>query len=123
MKAVHNGQMKRKTKKLSVRELELLSKKFEPVSFASDSDLVYEDQVPISGLILVEGEAVLTRKKKIIDQVEPGTVLGIQQLMDNEPVRHGCRIRENAKVILLQKSDLMEILKDQDSPFKNVLIS
>lgn len=115
--------MKRNTKKLSVAELELLTDRFKPVCFSSAFDLVYEDQVPNAGVILVEGEAVLTRKKKILGVVEPGTVLGVQQLMDNVPVKHGCKLRENAKVILIQKSDLMELMKEKDSVLKKTLIS
>lgn len=119
----HNESMKRKTKKLTVQELELLTDRFIPVCFSNAFDLVYEDQVPNTGLVLLEGEANLTRRKKILDQIEPGTVLGIEQLIGNEPVKHGCKIRENAKVILLQKSDLMEILREQDSKLRKVLIS
>lgn len=114
--------MKRDKKKLSHHELDLLTKKFEPVQFTNDSDLVYDNQVPNTGVVLLEGEAVLTRKKKILDPIEPGTLLGVKQLIENEPVKHGCRVRESAKVILLHKSDLKEIIEDSDEALKKAVI-
>ncbi len=117
-----NGRMKRKTKKLTDHELNLLTAKFSPISFAGDSDIVYEDQVPNTGVVLLEGEAVITRKKKVLDPIEPGTVLGVNQLMENEAVKHGCRIREKAKVILLHRSDLNEIIDDEDPTLKKAIM-
>lgn len=115
--------MKRKNKKLSPEQLDILQERFGPVSFSGPVDLVYEDQIPHSGVVLLEGEAVLTRKKKIIETVEPGTLMGVHQLINNEPVRHGCKLRHNARVILLHRSDLLELLDEDDSTLRKALIS
>ena len=103
--------MKAKAKKLSIAEITLLRNHLSPTRFPEPCDLVYEDQVPNIGIVLLEGEAFLTRKKKILESIEPGTVLGIQELIENVPVRYGCKLGRNASVLLLQKSELPQITK------------
>jgi signal-transduction protein with cAMP-binding, CBS, and nucleotidyltransferase domain len=112
--------MKRNMKKLSDEELSYLEGQFGALEFNSACDLVYEDQIPNTGIVLLNGEAVLTRKKRIIDSIERGSLYGLYELLNNEPVRHGCKVQGNARVILLQKSDLMDLSKE-DSPLSKIL--
>jgi hypothetical protein len=114
--------MKRKMKKLSPPELAYLEGRYEPMLCCGSFDLVYEDQIPNTGVVLLEGEAVLTRKKRVVESVEPGTAMGLQELLRNEPVRHGFKVHVNARVILLQKSDLID-LTDEDCPICKTILS
>lgn len=104
--------MNRKMKKLSDQDLRYLISRFEPIQFTNPFDLVYEDQIPITGVILVEGDAILTKKSKPLEKILPGTVLGIHQLLNNVPVKNGCKILGQARVILLQKSEILELEND-----------
>ncbi|MFL5784579.1 MAG: hypothetical protein ACJ76H_08230 [Bacteriovoracaceae bacterium] len=112
--------MKRITRKLSDQELAELERHFGSFEFHNAFDLVYEDQIPNTGVIVLAGEAVLTRKKRIFDRIERGTLYGIYELLNNEPVRHGCKVRDNAKVILLKKTDLKD-LSNEDSLLSKIL--
>lgn len=108
--------MKRKMQKLSPQEISAIRKQYEPMKFQNAFDLVYENHIPNTGILLIKGKAQLTRRKKAMETVEPGALLGVHQLVKGEPVKFGCKLQENAEVILLQKSDLLEAMEDENSP-------
>jgi hypothetical protein len=50
-----------------------------------------------------------------MEKVTAGTVLGVSQLYNQEPVKMGAKVKKNAKIILIGKSDIDEALNDKDS--------
>lgn len=96
-------------------ELSLLKSKHQVLSFSSDFDLVYEKQVPNAGVAVVDGEVELTRKSRVLETVGNGAILGVQQLLNQEPVKVGAKVKKNSKVILLGKSDIEDALNDKAS--------
>jgi len=109
------GIMKNRIKKLTSEEIEILKHHFQSLKFNNDFDLVYETQVPNTGIVLLDGELELIKKKKIKSTVRPGNMLGIYKLLKNEPSELGCKVKGNSELLIIQKSDLMEALSDKNS--------
>ncbi len=113
--------MKKKLKKLTADQLSALKSQFSSLLFSNPFHLVYENQIPNTGVILIDGEAHLTRRNKGLLRLEPGSMVGVHELVHNEPVKYGCQIKENAEVILLQKSDVLNALSDEESLLHQVM--
>lgn len=99
--------MKEKINPLNSEEIEALKKDFELLTFPSDFDLVYEDQVPNTGIALIEGAIELVKKSKVKEIIKDRGLIGIAQLLDEKPVKFGLRVKANSKIILLGKSDIL----------------
>jgi hypothetical protein len=113
--------MKTKMKMLTPDELEILKHRYTPVIFEQDFDLVYEEQIPNTGLVLLKGELELIRRRKVKESLGPGAMLGLAQLIHNRPVILGCRIKANSEVIILQKSDVLEGMRSPGAELHNIL--
>lgn len=81
----------------------------EPSLFQSETWLFLEDQVPLAGFLLIDGHISLEKQKKI-NVLGPGSLIGIRELMSNQPAGHAARIHPNTKVCLLDKTTVQEIL-------------
>ena len=112
--------MKKNMKKLSVKDLNILKAKFETLTFNTAFDLVYEKQVPNTGVVLLGGELELLRHKQVQARISPGCILGLQQMVNNEPVKLGCKVKENSVLIMIQKSDIMEALENSSSDLHRI---
>jgi hypothetical protein len=113
--------MKNNIKKLTLGQIRFLKKKYESVTFNSDFHLVYETQIPNTGIVLLNGEINLIRKKKSQTLAIPGIMLGVYELLNNIPVGHGCKVMENSELIMLQKSDILEALNDEESKLYEII--
>lgn len=107
--------MKENIKKLTAQQIKFLRKQFNSLVFNSNFDLVYESQVPNTGIVLLNGEIALYRKKKVKAIVTPGHMLGVCKLLNNEPAQHDYKVSQNSELIMLQKSDILEAIDNQDS--------
>jgi len=115
------GSMKKKMKKLSTLEITALKNKFEPLKFSNTFHIVYENHIPQSGVLLIDGHATLTKSQKSVQQVEPGTILGVLELVNEEPVEYGCKLEKDSEVILLQKSDIKEEMNNKTSVVAKII--
>lgn len=113
--------MKTKITKLTTQELEKLKKRFESFRFKTPFHLVYEKQIPNTGIVLLDGEIELLKRKKIEEKVTTGSILGIYHLLNNVPVKHSYKINENSEVILIQKSDILQAIHDEDSELHELI--
>jgi CRP-like cAMP-binding protein len=82
--------------------------------YSTQSDLFYEGQTPIVAYLLLEGYIHLTKNKKIKGILDPGTLLGLKELMNNEAVDVDAQILPNTKVCFLDRSTILEILNTDD---------
>ena len=94
---------------LTQDQISSLIKRFEVLSIHQDFDFVYEKQIPNMALALLEGEIELFKKTRVFGVLSPYSFLGFYQLLHQEPVKYGCRIKKDSKVILISKSDLMSL--------------
>lgn len=108
-------------KPLTPSQIKIIYDHFEKLSFNTDFDFVYEHQVPNSAIMLLDGELLLLKKNKIVDSIKPGILLGVHQLLNNEPVKFACKIARQSKAILLNKSALLDIVKNRKSPIFEIL--
>ena len=113
--------MNEKLKVLSTKQIKFLKKKFEPLKFNADFHLVYESQVPNTGIVLLTGELNFFRKKKVQSLIKSGVIFGIYELINNVPMLHGCRVLENSELIILQKSDLLAAMTDENSELFEII--
>lgn len=114
-------------KKLSREEISILKKQFQSLVFNCDFDLVYEAQVPNTGIVLLEGELSLYKRKKLKSHILPGSMLGVYELLNNRPTDLNCKVLSPSELILIQKSDILDALSDKTSELyaiikENILI-
>lgn len=101
--------MKETVLKLTPENISGLRKTCPLVEVDREWDLTYDGQIPIGAVVLIEGVAHLTRKNRLHEKVETGSVYGFIQLRDRVPVKYGYRLREGARVIILHSADLTKI--------------
>ncbi len=107
--------------KLTLQQIRLLKKQFQPLIFNNDFNLVYESHVPNTGIVLINGELALLQKKKIFTTIKPGNMLGVRELINNKPVETGCMVMGKSELILIQKTDLLDALADNKSELYAIL--
>lgn len=109
--------MKRSLTEISATQLENLRKNHEVISFDTDMDLVYEKQVPIAGLVLLQGEIEFTKRYKTQGTTTSSCILGLNEVLNELPVQHGCKIKKDSEIILLGKSELLNATEEQSAIF------
>lgn len=113
--------MKEKVNFLAPEEVEALTKQYEVLTFGHDFDLVYENQIPVTGIALIEGKIEFIKRSKPFYQIAQSCLLGVEDLMRGTPLKHGCRIKSNSKIVLIGKSEIMALLKNQKSKLFNLI--
>ncbi|MFZ4713191.1 MAG: hypothetical protein ACOYL6_05755 [Bacteriovoracaceae bacterium] len=113
--------MKKKIKCLNPEEIQVINEHFEEMTFPNDFDFVYESQVPNSAILLMDGELRLCKKNKVVEVIKPGVLIGVYQLLNNIPVKLSWKLGKKSKAILLNKSVIMNALKNKNSPLFNIL--
>lgn len=98
---------------LTSLEIEILKKDFEVLTFPNDFDLVYENQIPNAGIALIEGSIDLIKNTKVHMTIQEGNLFGVFELISAEPVRYGYRIKAKSKIILLGKSDILNLRQNK----------
>ncbi len=96
-------------------DLNLLTKEFEVLTFGNDTDLVYEDHVPLAGIVLLEGVLEIVQDGEVHLIVKPPQILGVANMLNEIPSDFGCRSRAKSNVMLLGKSKILDILGDKRS--------
>lgn len=109
--------MQKKISELTNDQIQKLKEDFEVLEFSHDFNVVYENQIPNTGVILIEGEIELTKRSKVMRKIFPLCLLGIHYLINNEQVPLGCKVKKDSKVILIGKSEILEILGNSKSKY------
>jgi len=109
--------MKKSVTEISLSQSEILRKHHKVISIDMDMDLVYEKQIPIAGLVLLQGEVEFTRRYKILGSETSSCILGFNEVMNEIPVQHGCKVKKDSEVILLGKSELLNATEEHSAIF------
>lgn len=109
--------MKKSVTELSAIQIENLRRNHEVVSLDMDMDLVYEKQIPNAGLVLLQGEIEFTKRYKIHGTATSGCIMGLNEVMNEVPVQHGCKVKKHSEVILLGKSELLNATEEHSAIF------
>jgi len=96
----------------------------EPITYNTESVIIYEGHIPQVGYLLTEGEIHFLKKKRIIQKILPGTLFGVHELMEHLPFNYTVKIMGGSRVSILDRSTVYEIINqlEIDSlplPFKS----
>ena len=107
--------MKKMVSPLNEQQIEELKKSHEVLSISDDFEIVYEKQIPNTGIALLHGEIELTKRSKFFEKINSGSLFGIYQLIHQEPIKVGCKVKKDSKIILIGRSEILDYLKDSKS--------
>lgn len=107
--------------KLTEKEIESLKEVQTPLHFQNDFDLIYESQIPNIGIIFLEGEIKLLKKKKVLDSLPIGSMVGLYHLINNTPLPMGVKIYKNSSILMLEKSTVLEALAVKSGPLYQII--
>ena len=96
-------------------QIKELKENHEVLLIPDDFDIVYEKQIPNAGIALIDGEIELTKRSKFFESIKSGSLIGIYQLIHQEPIKVGCKVKKDSKIILLGRSEILDSLKDSKS--------
>jgi signal-transduction protein with cAMP-binding, CBS, and nucleotidyltransferase domain len=113
--------MKKRARILTTEELNMLKQRYTALKFNNDFELVYDSQIPNTGIVLLQGQIALLKRKKVKDVLPPGTLLGVSNLINNLPMNVDCKLLGNSEVIMLNKSEILEALNNQDSELYQII--
>jgi hypothetical protein len=109
--------MKKNLTTISASEIEMLKLTREVVSVEADIDIVYEKQVPIAGLVLVQGEIEFTKKYKTLSTINSSCVVGVSEVLNEMPVQLGCKVKKDSEVIFLGRSEIINAAEEKSDLF------
>jgi CRP-like cAMP-binding protein len=109
--------MKNKLKidKVTSYHVEAFQNFTKPCIYNTESELIYEGQIPHAGYLLLEGEIHFIKRKTIIQKILPGTLFGVSELMNRTPLKFTVKILPNSKVCILDRSTVYELLEELQS--------
>lgn len=110
------------TIKLEDRFISEIKKFAAQKKFSAESILFYEGQIPIVAYLLLDGSIHLTKNKKIKKTLKPGSLIGLNELMTNTPARLGAVTQSECTLCFLDKSALLEIGREKNSPLAHLLV-
>jgi CRP-like cAMP-binding protein len=101
--------------KLESRVISEITKISQKKKFLVNSTLYYENQIPIAAYLLVEGCIHLLKNKKIKKILKPGSLIGLNELIENSPSKISAQVQADSTLYFLDKSTLIETLKLENS--------
>lgn len=113
--------MKENNPILSPVDVKELGKEFEILRFQTDFDLIYENQIPTAGFVVVSGSIELMKNSKVRSVIPPRNVIGLSHLLEGTPSKLGLRVKANSEIIVIGKSILLISLKKKQSPLLKLL--
>lgn len=107
-------------KTLKKEELQLLLPHCEVLHFPLEFSLIYENQIPIIGIVLVKGEIELRKNSTLVERISHPALLAWSQFLDQKPLRQECVVMERSEVLLIGKADVLS-LRRMDPQMEQVL--
>ena len=108
--------------KLTADLIKKITALFPVITYKVNSTLFYEGQIPISGYLLIDGTIQITNKKKMKQILNPGTLLGVQELMLKKPSNISAEVFPNTEICYLDKTTLNNLCNEDDSDLAQFLI-
>lgn len=97
---------------LNENELSRLTQELGTIYFPQDFHFAYQKQIPNAGIVLLKGEILLLKNKKISERIGPGILLGMRNLLQETPLKSSWYILKDSEVIILNKSQILDGIKD-----------
>jgi hypothetical protein len=97
-------------------------KNHSPIVYRNSFCLVYKGHVPRAGYILLNGEIFYQIKKKSFYKIDQkGHFLGFRELYQNQVSQWMIFVSSGTQLVMLDRSDLKEVLGIQDSKITNLV--
>lgn len=109
-----------KTIKLNPFFLEKIKKISHLKSFTMASPLFYEGQIPNVAFLLLKGNIILFKKKKVKNIIQPGNLIGLEELMTNTKSKFSAEVAPDSTLCFLDKSTMLEIINSEKSDLEGV---
>jgi CRP-like cAMP-binding protein len=90
-------------------------------TFSLKSPLFYEGQTPIVAYLILKGSIQLSRNKKICNTLRPGTLLGIEEVIEKKSSDVSAEVLGNSTLCFLDRSTLLEIKKGDNVVLESIL--
>ena len=89
--------------------------------FLINSPLFYEGQIPIVAYLIIDGSIQLLKNSKIKKILRAGSLIGLNELMTNSPVKFEALVQAESTLCFLDKSTILETLREENSSLANLL--
>lgn len=100
--------------KLDSTQIEYLKSISQENFYSTETALFYEGQIPVTAILLIEGQINITKGKKVKTTLRSAMLLGVKELMNNAPSTTSAIALANTLVCFLDKSTIMEIINNND---------
>ena len=97
------------TLKLSAEEIDGIKGKVEKQTYLTTVELFYEGQIPHVAYLFIQGQLQLGKRGRAHKNVEPGTVIGLTELLENKPANYFAKIKAGSRVLILDRSTIKEL--------------
>lgn len=85
--------------------------------WSSEAELIYKGHIPAAAYILFDGKVELSKRKAMVTLL-PGSILGAVEIYKNKVFRFNARVSKGGKIMILDKSTLLEVLHHHHPPIK-----
>ncbi len=90
-------------------------------TYKISTELFTQGNTPFVAYLLVEGTIQLHRNKKIAQTIQPGTIIGLKELMEHTPSDFTANILPGGTVYHIDRSTILEIIDHRDDSLKTVI--
>lgn len=98
---------------------------YQRIEINFETQIIYEGHIPNVGYLLLEGEAFLCKRNRPVQKLHKNSLIGVEELLDHRPFKWSLKVGPGTKLLILDRSTLMEILNDQQhsahSHFKDLI--
>ncbi|MGE3608306.1 MAG: hypothetical protein AB7I27_01870 [Bacteriovoracaceae bacterium] len=105
--------MKTKVIKLTKFQLSKIRENFESLKCCKNFYYVYESQTPNFVCVLLEGEMHVIKKRKKIEVINSGNLIGLENLLKNKKFKSDIWVSPNSVLVLLGKTEIIQALKEK----------
>lgn len=98
--------------KIEQNFIDKLAKACPPRLYNAESEIIYEGHTPTAGYLLIKGEVHFLKRKRVVQTADTGSLFGVLELMNNQPLKYTVRIQPNSQVCILDKSTIKELISE-----------
>ena len=82
-----------------------------PTVFTRPSILFYENQTPVTAIVLAKGKITLSKNKKTKKILDASCIIGLDELLEHYSANYSATAAENSEIFYLDRSTILEILE------------
>lgn len=87
---------------------------YQRIEINFETHVIYEGHIPNVGYLLLEGDAYLCKRNRPLQRLQKNSLVGVEELLGHTPFKWGLKVGPGTKLLILDRSTLMEILNDHE---------